>query len=281
MDQAAHAALTEVGELLRFDMPSDAEIALWARPDLGEMAQLYATVNEDLVHQMGTRRLSRVVHVTRAARVLLDSTHRQVLVGALAAGVQPELSYHELFYEDPGRATAWSFLASCRPSWKYLDWPELVDVLFLLGEGSALLLAAAETLPVQFSVLGDDGVLLQSPTDRPAPEKYVWFIRSRALAEQLFEERQRFVAEHARIVDRASFKAARLWLLNYELHRWVEDVLAGDAALDETEEQQIADWRLQLLGIWRKSDHGQASVREITSMGRGWKPFGLSGEGES
>lgn len=280
MDPEARAALESVSAALNVHAPSDREVLSWARPDLASVADTYRIVNRDLMDSLGHGTLTRIDHVTRVGRVLLDSTHRQVLLRAAdetEPRILPSLSYVDTVRggADP---TAWSFLASCRPSWEGLDWLELVDILFVIGSGAVKLQASDYAMPVQFSIFDGDRALLQSPTNRPAPEKYVWYVESPGLTAQLAVKQAKFASE-TQPIDAASFNKVRRWLLDYDLHRFVDTVLTTNHTIGKSDSEAIADWRLEMLGLWRRVG-ADSSRRELTALGAEWRHLKRSqGEG--
>lgn len=231
------------------------------------MAEVYAQVNLDLTALIAKESATRLEHVTRVARVLLDPTHRQVLLDAARHGMTPTICYRDVV-RGQSRPTAWSFLASCRPSWAGATWLDIIDLIELGASQAFRMYATTDALPAQFSLFGSDRVLLQSPTERPALEKFVWYVISRDLSESLRTVHDTFLTT-AHAIDSASFVSMRKWLADGDLYRWVQSVTEAGGTVAFTEPEEVADWRLEMLGIWERSGD-KHDRRVLTTFGRQW-----------
>lgn len=250
------------------EIPHSALISV-ADPDLARIARTYEVVNDDLRQHILPSQYPLIQHATRVARVLLDSSHRRIMQQAAQLQAQPQLIYSGSSAQ-PGRASAWSFLAACRSHWSILTWADLIDLLFLGADGGFELVAAIEAIPDFFSVFGTDRVLLQSPSDAPTLRKYVWYLQSEHLAEQL-----RAVFEGLRdgdqVVPAASFRRVLRWLLDGEAAEFALSALQSPQGESEfVDADRTTDWRLRMLGMWRRSVTPGGPPRALTSLGRDW-----------
>lgn len=239
----------------------DWELIEQAPPDDEQIGDTYRRVNAHLMTALQHGPL-RIRHVTGEASALADPAHRQVVKADHDLGAQTALACS---FEAPQRPTAWDFVARQHGHWKYLKWFDLVDMLALAARDMAAISRLRRPAEVHYSVAGDDLILLQEPHDHPSTAKWVWFVRSRTLADAVSPQIDRLFAE-ASPLRAGGFGEILDWLHSYEAF---ETVRALALATGKGSFRQSAGGQM----------HAQAELeRQATTDRQHARALGLSDE---
>lgn len=254
-------ALARTLERLGISDALDSEVLACSPPDLKGNGETYKVVNDDLEDLVSAGPVD-VTHITGEARALVDPAHRRVLRRVHEQGASAVLGCH---FQTDDRVSARSFLAKQRHHWDRAEWYDLVDLLALAGDGIVQIRVMDTLAPVHFSVFSSDRVLMQDEHHHPTKEKWVWYLRSRGLAERL-----RPIAERA-LEDSVALRGDDCrdllrWLYGYEVYAVLCSVGYGVEVDDDVDDPDVVAAELTELGFLARA----GETTELSRLGRQW-----------
>lgn len=179
------------------DSPPDLEVIDCSPPHPSRAGEVYSKTNQVLRSEIRKKPLGKNIHITGEMRAISYPDHRGVIR-------EDWESHRELFemvcYMPPeSRRSAAEIWKWNRGNWGNVTWQNHLDAFNLISDGEIDLYTSPERERVHFSVFGDQYVLLQSEHPSHLEEKYIWFLRSYVLNQQLGEKARMILQKSTRI----------------------------------------------------------------------------------
>ena len=200
--------------------PTKWEVIGAAEPKTDQMSDVYRQLNQDL-ERLASAGPIDVEHITGEARVLVDPEHRRVVRESGARGGRTHVGCRQA--GDSPVTDAYGFfgaqlreLNGASRRWASISWPDVVDICSLASQGVMRVYVMPVGQPVHFSVYGEDRVLLQGAHPHPTERKWVWYVRSQQLVDQL-RPLARELLQSSRPIPATAFTGMLQWLSSPEI----------------------------------------------------------------